>query len=226
MSLLVDNFPKSWSDYANLELLNQIDSKIDWEKKIYPNKSNIFKALHATAPESVKVVILGQDPYHGENQAMGLSFSVPALQKIPPSLKNIFKEIERSTGSLCLSGDLTPWSKQGVLLINSILTVCEKDPGSHKNTGWLTFTEQLLHTLTLKKTNLVFLCWGSFAQKLVHKFNAFNGHLFLKSPHPSPLSAHRGFLGCDHFVKCNQFLKLKGKDPVNWSTPFAVENKV
>ena len=184
---------------------------------IYPHPKDIFKSLELTSFQSVKVVILGQDPYHGPNQAHGLAFSVKKNVPIPPSLKNIFKEISEDLQSnKRFSGDLTNWAKQGVLLLNSCLTVFPGRPGSHANLGWQKFTDSIIDAVD-KKDNVVFLLWGSYAQKkkdlLLNKNN-----LVLEAPHPSPLSAHRGFFGCKHFSKANKFLRKNKIKEIDWSS--------
>ena len=184
---------------------------------IYPHPKDIFKSLELTSFQSVKVVILGQDPYHGPNQANGLAFSVKKNVPIPPSLKNIFKEISEDLHSnKRLSGDLTNWAKQGVLLLNTCLTVFPGRPGSHANLGWQKFTDSIIDAVDTKD-NVVFLLWGSYAQKkkdlLMNKNN-----LVLEAPHPSPLSAHRGFFGCKHFSKANKFLRKNKIEEIDWSS--------
>tara|TARA_Y100001970_G_scaffold21657_1_gene24769 strand:- start:178 stop:855 length:678 start_codon:yes stop_codon:yes gene_type:complete len=184
---------------------------------IYPHPKDIFKSLELTSFQSVKVVILGQDPYHGPNQAHGLAFSVKKNVPIPPSLKNIFKEISEDLHSnKRLSGDLTNWAKQGVLLLNTCLTVFPGRPGSHANLGWQKFTDSIIDAVDTKD-NVVFLLWGSYAQKkkdlLLNKNN-----LVLEAPHPSPLSAHRGFFGCKHFSKANEFLRKNKIEEIDWSS--------
>ena len=184
---------------------------------IYPHPKDIFKSLELTSFQSVKVVILGQDPYHGPNQAHGLAFSVKKNVPIPPSLKNIFKEISEDLHSnKRLSGDLTNWAKQGVLLLNTCLTVFPGRPGSHAHLGWQKFTDSIIDAVDTKD-NVVFLLWGSYAQKkkdlLLNKNN-----LVLEAPHPSPLSAHRGFFGCKHFSKANEFLRKNKIEEIDWSS--------
>ncbi len=186
------------------------------EATVYPKGENIFKAFNATPFSRVRVVILGQDPYHGPGQANGLCFSVNPGVKAPPSLVNIFKEIKADTGSLSANdGDLISWANQGVFLLNATLTVREKEAGSHGNRGWETFTDAVIKSLNKKKKGVVYLLWGSHAQK---KGALINGdkNLILKSVHPSPLSAYRGFLGCKHFSKTNEYLMAKGEMPINW----------
>jgi uracil-DNA glycosylase len=183
---------------------------------VYPEKKNIFKAFNATPFDKVRVVILGQDPYHGPYQANGLSFSVPNGIKIPPSLHNIFKEIKSDLGSISvLDGDLTPWAKQGVLLLNSTLTVRDGEAGSHQKQGWETFTDEIISKINQKKEGVVFLLWGSYAQKKGKIINE-SKHLILRSVHPSPLSSYRGFFGCKHFSITNKYLKEKGSESILW----------
>jgi len=185
-------------------------------KTIYPAGSNIFHAFTKTPFNQVKVVILGQDPYHGPGQAHGLSFSVPQGIPIPPSLMNIFKEIQQDIGvPFPQSGNLEPWAEQGVLLLNASLTVPAGEPMSHARIGWAIFTDTVIRTLSEKKEKLVFLLWGKFArEKKVLIDNT--RHLILEAAHPSPLSAHNGFLGCGHFSKTNDYLMKNGIDPVDW----------
>lgn len=186
-------------------------------KVIYPAGSQIFNALNSTPFESVKVVILGQDPYHGPGQAHGLCFSVLPGVKVPPSLKNIYKEIERDLGIAVPSGGcLQSWAEQGVLLLNATLTVEQGKAGSHQGRGWEQFTDQVVATLNQQREGLVFLLWGSYAQKK-GKIIDVSKHLVLSSPHPSPLSAHRGFLGNGHFSRVNQYLQQQGKAPIDWA---------
>lgn len=187
------------------------------KKRIFPEKNCIFKALNETSFEEVKVVILGQDPYHGFGQAHGLAFSVPTGIKPPPSLKNIYKEIERDLKiPASKQGDLTPWAQQGVLLLNATLTVEEAKAGSHQKKGWEELTDSLIEALNTRRRNIVFMLWGAYAQKK-GCFIDQNKHLVLQSVHPSPLSAHRGFIGCGHFSKANEYLRKTGQTPINWS---------
>ncbi len=197
------------------ELIKQLNH--DYSKKIvFPKKRNLFKAFSNTSFSELKVVIIGQDPYHGTNQANGLSFSVNADMPLPPSLKNIFKEISNDIGPTNFKhGDLTAWTKQGVLLLNTSLTVIKEMAGSHSNIGWKTFTDNIIRKLSSKKYGLVFLLWGNHAiskEKLIKN----NGHLILKSVHPSPLSAYRGFFGSKHFSKTNLHLEKNNMKPINW----------
>lgn len=185
-------------------------------KKIFPPAKLIFNAFDHTPFDAVKVVILGQDPYHGDGQAHGLSFSVNDGVKTPPSLVNMYKEINRDLGiPIPQSGNLTRWAEQGVLLLNATLTVVAHNAGSHQGKGWESFTDAAIKKLATERENLVFLLWGSYAQKKAG-FIDENEHLVLKTVHPSPLSAHRGFIGCGHFSKANEYLKSKGIDPINW----------
>ena len=183
---------------------------------VYPEKKNWFKAFDVTPFEKVKVVIIGQDPYHGEGQAQGLSFSVPEGLKLPPSLKNIYKEIETEIQiEKSQNGDLTSWAEQGVLLLNSVLTVRAKSAGSHQKKGWEKFTDRVVEVLNDQSENLVFILWGAPAQKKGKAINR-EKHLVLEAPHPSPLSSYRGFFGCQHFSKTNNYLIEKAKKPIAW----------
>ena len=186
-------------------------------KKIYPVGSNIFNAFNKTPFDKVKVVILGQDPYHGHGQAHGLSFSVLPGVKVPPSLQNIFKEINTDLGveNLLKNGDLTHWAEQGVLLLNAALTVRDGEPMSHAKFGWAQFTDAVIRTISDKKENVVFLLWGKFAQDKQILIDT-NSHYVLKAAHPSPLSAHNGFFGCKHFSKTNEILVKLGENPIDW----------
>jgi uracil-DNA glycosylase len=189
------------------------------EKKdhvICPKGQDIFNAFNLTSFNNVKVVILGQDPYHGEGQAHGLSFSVPNHIKQPPSLKNIFKELSQDINiPIPRTGNLTCWAKQGVLLLNSILTVRLKEAGSHQKKGWEIFTDTVIHKLSKERTGIVFMLWGRYAQEKA-KIIDNNKHLILTAPHPSPFSAYTGFFGCNHFSKTNNFLKENGKNEIDW----------
>lgn len=185
-------------------------------KKIFPPAPLIFNAFDQCPLSEVKVVILGQDPYHGPGQAHGLCFSVNDGVDFPPSLVNIFKEINRDLQiPFPLSGNLTRWAKQGVLLLNATLTVEAHQAGSHQGKGWETFTDAVIRVLSEKRENLVFMLWGSYAQQKGVLIN-HSKHLILRSVHPSPLSAYRGFLGCGHFSEANEFLISKEKTPIQW----------
>lgn len=188
-------------------------------KTIYPTGENIFNAFNTTHLNQVKVVILGQDPYHGPNQAHGLSFSVPKGVRIPPSLVNIYKELSADIGiTMPQHGNLENWAKQGVLLLNSVLTVEQAQAASHQKRGWERFTDAVIKLINQECQQAVFLLWGSYAQKKGQEIDR-NKHLVLTAPHPSPLSAHRGFLGCQHFSKTNQYLQQHNKSPIDWSNP-------
>jgi uracil-DNA glycosylase len=188
-------------------------------KTIYPPPKRIFAALDATPFDQVKVVILGQDPYHGPGQAHGLCFSVLPGVPPPPSLVNIFAEIQRDLGILRPDhGCLIPWAKQGVLLLNSVLTVEHGMAGSHQNKGWEGFTDHIVDRLNREREGLVFLLWGSPAQKKGTLVDTTR-HKVLKAPHPSPLSAHRGFIGCGHFSMANAWLRDQGQPEIDWSLP-------
>ncbi|MFP7723602.1 uracil-DNA glycosylase [Lysobacter sp. A3-1-A15] len=186
---------------------------------IFPPGPEIFAAFDATPFEAVKVVVLGQDPYHGPGQAHGLCFSVRPGVAVPPSLLNVYKELERDTGFVRPDhGYLMDWARRGVLLLNSVLTVESGHAGSHQRRGWEGFTDHVVDTLNREREGLVFLLWGSYAQKKGAVIDA-NRHRVLKAPHPSPLSAHRGFLGCGHFSRTNAYLARSGQAPVDWSLP-------
>ena len=186
---------------------------------VYPPGGEIFAAFDATPFDAVKVVILGQDPYHGPGQAHGLCFSVRVGVPVPPSLDNIYKELARDTGFVRPDhGCLLPWARRGVLLLNSVLTVEAGQPGSHQGKGWEGFTDHVVDVLNREREQLVFLLWGSYAQKKGAVIDA-RRHRVLKAPHPSPLSAHRGFLGCGHFSAANQSLARSGQAPIDWALP-------
>jgi len=190
------------------------------EKKqhtLYPPGSQIFAAFDKSPYESVKVIILGQDPYHGKGQAQGLCFSVPPGIKAPPSLVNIFKEIQNDIGIPMPShGNLSAWADQGILLLNATLTVRANQPGSHQNKGWETFTDSVIKKLSDHREGLVFLLWGKFAQAKEDLIDSSRHHI-LKAAHPSPYSANAGFFGCRHFSKTNQILQEQGKNEINWA---------
>lgn len=185
-------------------------------KIIYPERKNYFRALNLTPLEKVKVVILGQDPYHGPGQAQGLCFSVPEGVRFPPSLQNIFKELKTDLGKeLPASGDLTRWAEQGVLLLNSVLTVEKEKAASHQKIGWEEFTDQIVSVVNENCDHVVFILWGAYAQKKA-EFVELKKHLVLKSVHPSPLSSHRGFFGSKPFSQANTWLSKKGMKPIQW----------
>lgn len=190
---------------------------------IYPPGPRIFNALNSTPFDSVRVVILGQDPYHGPGQAHGLSFSVPDGVRPPPSLVNMFKEIDEDIGDSAsqgksANGNLRPWAEQGVLLLNSVLTVERGQAGAHQGKGWEQFTDRVISELNQGREGLVYLLWGSYAQKKGAVIDR-NRHLVLTAPHPSPLSAYRGFFGCRHFSKANAWLERHGQKPIDWNLP-------
>lgn len=213
-----------WSDFfASPEIcdillnINSVLVEESYSYTIFPPLEARFRAFQETNPQSLKVVILGQDPYHGDNQANGLAFSVPEGIRIPPSLKNIFKEISRDFSvKMPDSGDLTSWAQQGVLLLNTVLTVRKGNAGSHRKIGWELLTDRLISYLSSRCQHLVFMLWGKDAQ---NKADLIDGsrHLILRSAHPSPLSAYRGFIGCGHFSAANQFLDSVDRQPVDWT---------
>ena len=214
----------TWKEVIQIEQQKEYYKKLkafieDRYKKtvVYPKKENIFKAFALCPYERLKVVILGQDPYHQPNQAQGLAFSTPPNIPNPPSMQNILKEIENDLGvsSICLDGDLTKWAAQGVLLLNTILTVEQSKPKSHANIGWEIFSNNIIKHINDNFTGIIFLLWGSPAIKksaLIDK----NKHFILTAPHPSPLSAYRGFFGCKHFSKTNEILKKLNKSEIIW----------
>jgi uracil-DNA glycosylase len=204
------------------EILAFVESERSKGVVVYPSNAEVFNAFSLTPFPSVRVVILGQDPYHGPGQAHGLCFSVRHPVPPPPSLINIFTELHRDLGVWSdrpnkrpLNGSLEGWAKQGVLLLNSVLTVEANKPGSHANRGWERFTDFVIQQLNEKCSGLVFMLWGSYAQKKA-SFVDRAKHLVLEAPHPSPLSAHRGFIGCDHFSKANTYLAEHGEPPIDW----------
>jgi len=212
-----------WKAFLKEELSSHnfqaIISALAIERKshnIFPENEVIFNALNLTIPSNIKVVILGQDPYHGKGQAHGLSFSVPNGVKIPPSLRNIYKELQSNLNhSISSNGNLESWAKQGVLLLNATLTVREKKAGSHQKLGWELFTDSIIKKISDKNEGVVFLLWGAFAQKKSVLIDP-NKHHILTTTHPSPFSAYRGFLGCKHFSKTNKILLNNNQKPINW----------
>ena len=207
----VQTYKDYWSklnEYESLERLNQ---------QVFPAQNEVFAALKLTPYKDVAVVILGQDPYHNDGQAMGLSFSVPGNIKIPPSLANIYKELATDVGiSIKTSGDLSGWSKQGVLLLNSVLTVRAHQASSHSKKGWEQFTDAVLKAVSDKPEHVVFILWGSFAQKKKHLIDE-SRHTILESVHPSPLSAYAGFFGSKPFSKTNSALKAHNQKVIDWN---------
>lgn len=191
--------------------------KSDYQNQtVFPPGAKIFSAFWQCPLPAVKVVILGQDPYHGLGQAHGLAFSVAPGVPFPPSLLNIFKELKSDMGlDLPPNGDLSRWAAQGVFLLNATLTVRANAAGSHQNQGWETFTDEVIRTVSSQSEQVVFLLWGAYAQKKANLIDS-NKHLILTAPHPSPLSAYRGFLGCGHFSKANAYLETTGRSPIAW----------
>ena len=232
MSNLFKGVDISWKPFLEGEFQKDYMKKIkrflvDCSKNnqtIYPHPKNIFRSLELTSYENVKVVVLGQDPYHGPNQAHGLAFSVQENVPMPPSLKNIFKELIEDLELEKLlprqqyygPGDLTNWAKQGVLLLNTCLTVFPGKPGSHSNLGWQEFTDSVIRAVDTKD-RIVFILWGSYAQKKKELLSN-DKNLILEAPHPSPLSAHRGFFRCKHFSKTNQFLNKHNIKDIDWTS--------
>ena len=232
--------PNDWQSILSSEMNKEYMIKLEeflkdeikkvGEHNIYPPKKKWFYALKKTSFDNVKVVILGQDPYHGKGQAHGLSFSVPSDTKIPPSLRNMLKEIKGFQQNKHTSGDLTSWAKQGVLLLNATLTVNHGDAGSHQGQGWEDFTNTIIKYISDNKEHVVFMLWGKFAhekESLINNDDNNKKHTILKASHPSPLSAYRGhpkykkytydsFTGCNHFSKCNEVLKKHGQEEINW----------
>ncbi len=186
-------------------------------KTVYPKPQDVFKAFWLTPFSGVKVVILGQDPYHGPGQAHGLSFSVGESVRVPPSLQNIYKEIQDDLNIKkdFTIGNLESWAKQGVLLLNAILTVIANNPASHREKGWEDFTDTVIKTISDQKSNVVFILWGNFARSKKVLIDS-SKHLILEAPHPSPFSAYSGFFGCKHFSKCNEYLLKHGKKEIYW----------
>ena len=214
----------TWSDLHKAEFkkpyFKALKAFLTEQKKagkiIYPPSQDFFKAFELSPFDKTKVIIIGQDPYHGPGQSQGLSFSVPKGVKIPPSLQNIYKELYQDLGLKKPShGNLEAWAKQGVLLLNSTLSVEAKSPTSHTGQGWETFTDNMIKALSEKKEHLVFLLWGKFAQSKAPLIDE-SKHLILKAAHPSPFSAHQGFLGCQHFSQTNAYLLKKAQTPINW----------
>ena len=216
LTLLADQFDQPYMQ----QLREFLVAEKRTGKTIYPPGADMFAALNKVPVEQVKVVIIGQDPYHGPGQAHGLSFSVPRGVALPPSLRNVFAEVESDLGCAPLaaqgSGDLSLWAEQGVLLLNAVLSVQAGVAASHQGKGWEQFTDVLVQRLAVQRSGLVFLLWGSYAQK---KASIVDGsrHQLLKAPHPSPLSAHRGFLGCRHFSQANAYLASQGQSPIDWT---------
>ena len=211
ISVLSDEFDQKYFKELEEFVDHQYSSHI-----CYPPINEIFNAFKSCKFNHLKVVILGQDPYHGLGQANGLSFSVNDGIKFPPSLRNIFKELESDTGEpIPISGNLSRWAEQGVLLLNATLTVQEKKPGSHQKKGWETFTDNVIKKISHEKDNIVFILWGNFAKSKIELIDS-NKHIILSSGHPSPFSAHKHFFGCKHFSKCNEYLSSIGTSTIEW----------
>lgn len=199
-----------------IQLIKRLEAEKQAGKIIYPPEKQIFNAFYLTPFDEVKVVIMGQDPYHGEGQANGLCFSVNKGITIPPSLRNIYKELQVDIGcTIPTHGDLSHWSKQGVFLLNASLTLLNAAPMSHAQIGWAAFTDAVIRKLSEKKDHLIFLLWGKFAQSKLQLINQ-DKHKILIAAHPSPLSAHNGFFGCKHFSKTNECLATFGYPPIDW----------
>jgi len=210
-SFLAEEFEKHYFD----EIVKFLKTEKSLNKTIYPKGNDIFKAFELTTVDQVKVIILGQDPYHNPGEAMGLCFSVPSDIRVPPSLKNIYKELNTDVGmTIPQHGNLTSWATQGVLLLNAMLTVGHKSPGSHRKIGWQQFTDAVISKLSSEKENLVFLLWGNFAKGKADLIDETK-HLVLQAAHPSPL-ARGAFFGNKHFSKTNTYLKSKNKNPIGW----------
>lgn len=211
-NILKDEFDKSY--FAGI--VNHLKTEKQLKKIIYPAGTNIFNAFNTTPFANVKVLILGQDPYHGPGQAHGLCFSVQKGVAAPPSLVNIFKELKADVGiQKPVTGDLSSWAEQGVFLLNASLTVRAGEPMSHSKIGWATFTDAVIEKIAAHRANVVFMLWGKFAQEKIRLIDT-SKHLVLTAAHPSPLSASNGFFGCRHFTKANEYLIQNGIDPVDW----------
>jgi uracil-DNA glycosylase len=222
--MMKTNLHPNWLKHLNVEfekdyfiqLKKFLKSQHDLQKIIYPKSSEYFFALEKTPLSEVKVVLLGQDPYHGPGQAHGLCFSVQDEVRLPPSLQNIFKELKTDLGvEISKTGNLTRWAEQGVLMLNSVLTVEKEKPASHQKQGWETFTDRIISVVNSECKNVVFILWGSYAQKKAAFVNR-EKHLVIENVHPSPLSSHRGFFGSKPFSKTNAYLREQGKKQINW----------
>ena len=209
---------EAMKDYLNSEEYKTLERKVNEKyasEQVFPPHNLVYNALKLTPYEKTSVVIIGQDPYHNDHQAMGLSFSVPKGIQVPPSLQNIYKEIKREFGyEIPTHGDLTSWAEQGVLLLNAVLTVKAHEPASHKNLGWESCTDEIIKAVNAKDTPVVFMLWGNFAKQKA-KLITNPKHLILTSGHPSPLSV-RFFEGNNHFIRCNEFLKANNQTPIDW----------
>lgn len=210
--VLQSEFEKPYFEEIRLFLKQELGA----EKTIYPHPKNIFAAFNACPFDKLKVVVLGQDPYHGPGQAHGLCFSVQKGCKVPPSLQNIYKEIKDDLGlAIPEHGCLTDWAEQGILLLNATLTVEAHQPNSHSKIGWQEFTDGVIKKISAQKSGVVFLLWGRYAQSKQSLIDTSKHHI-LTSPHPSPFSAHSGFFGCKHFSKTNELLSFEDQEPINW----------
>lgn len=214
-----ESWKKPLTEVFEMDFFKRLVSFVKYEyqnHQVFPQGKDIFNSFQHCPLESVKVVILGQDPYHGPGQAHGLSFSVKPGVPFPPSLLNILKEIKADIGvDMPPDGDLTRWANQGVFLLNATLTVRANQAGSHQNQGWEIFTDEVIRVINTKRESVVFMLWGAYAQKKAELIDP-KKHLILKAPHPSPLSAHRGFFGCRHFSQANDYLMHKGIEPIKW----------
>lgn len=220
MSMLTNDWSLALKDEFNKPYYRDLYRFVKEEystKVVYPPADDIFNALHLTPLKDVKVLILGQDPYHNEHQAHGLSFSVlPDQKDIPPSLQNIYKELQADLGCyIPNNGYLKKWADQGVLMLNTVLTVRAHEPNSHQGRGWEHFTDAIIQAVNQKDEPVVYMLWGKPAQSKIPMLTNPK-HLILKAPHPSPLSAYRGFFGCKHFSRCNEFLAQNGLEPIDW----------
>lgn len=210
-SLLLDEFRQEYMQNLRKFLVQEMQNHI-----IYPKPDEIFQAFKLCPPSKIKIVILGQDPYHGPNQAHGLSFSVKSGVDKPPSLLNIFKEIKRDlNASILQDGDLSPWALQGVFLLNTVLSVRASFANSHAGKGWEIFTDKVIRLIDEHCSNVVFMLWGNAARQKASMINS-SKHLILESVHPSPLSAYRGFIGCGHFSRANEYLEAHALSKINW----------
>ena len=214
-----ESWRKVLSDEFSSPYFQRLKDFLIEEKKnhlVFPSGAHIFEAFNRTPFDKVKIVILGQDPYHGEGQAHGLCFSVPSGISLPPSLQNIYRELQTDTGlPFPLTGNLSGWAAQGVLLLNATLTVRANQAGSHQGRGWEIFTDAVIRKLSEQRQHLVFLLWGNYAREKKSLID-LNKHFVLEAPHPSPLSVYRGFYGCKHFTRANEILAENGISPVDW----------
>jgi len=224
MGNFLEQFPADWKeklvDKFSRENITQIANFLSKEKEnqeiIYPSENNIFQAFRLCSWKDLKIVIIGQDPYHNPEQANGLSFSVPkSMEKLPPSLRNIYQELQTDLQIKRGNGDLSDWAKQGILLLNSTLTVRKNEPNSHQNCGWQKFTDEIIQQISREKSFVIFVLWGKFANQKIALIDE-EKHCILTASHPSPFSAYRGFFGCRHFSKINEILTKKGGEIINW----------